>query len=360
MQYLVLLAIAIFVATATAAVPPLGARPRYPLYKQCNASWGNATMGVVGPGERNSICNEGCAMSCVAMALAGLGATVGGGHAVTPGTFNTWLIANDGYLCLDGDCNNLNLTAPERLSPVLPLIGEHAKPSFNQIASDLDDGSVVHVAHVRNRSHFVLLTAPTADGFAFHVRDPGFDRDTYTYVEVSDIIRYKINRYPVYKQCNASWGKTAMGGDGATICQVGCLMSSIASGLAGTSIAVARHLATPATVNAFLQTHHGFVPHTSDLMESMIPSIAPRRVVWDATTGFYRNNTAVPWATVQTFLDQPVPRVVIANVMHGQHFVLVVGYRDDGDTLVVNDSGFDRNTYSYAKDVVGWRIFDMR
>jgi hypothetical protein len=49
---------------------------------------------------------------------------------------------------------------------------------------------------------------------------------------------------------------------------------------------------------------------------------------------------------------------VIANVMKGRHFVLVVGSTDD-DTLVVHDSGFNRTTYSISSDVVGWRLFNM-
>src|SRR5689334_13092825 len=45
---------------------------------QCNASWGNNPMGTNGPGERSTICGEGCAMSSLSMALAGLGATIDG------------------------------------------------------------------------------------------------------------------------------------------------------------------------------------------------------------------------------------------------------------------------------------------
>ena len=59
------------------------------------------------------------------------------------------------------------------------------------------------------------------------------------------------------------------------------------------------------------------------------------------------------------YIDRKVPRIVIANVMQGEHFVLIVGYRSDNDTLIVNDSGFNRNSYSYSNDVVGWRLFDM-
>ena len=40
-----------------------------PLFKQCDPRWGNTTMGVHGAGEQSTICHEGCAMTCVAMAL---------------------------------------------------------------------------------------------------------------------------------------------------------------------------------------------------------------------------------------------------------------------------------------------------
>ena len=47
--------------------------PSPPVYTQCNVSWANDPMGVDGPGERSTICGEGCAMTSVAMALAALG-----------------------------------------------------------------------------------------------------------------------------------------------------------------------------------------------------------------------------------------------------------------------------------------------
>lgn len=41
-------------------------------------------------------------------------------------------------------------------------------------------------------------------------------------------------------------------------------------------------------------------------------------------------------------------RPMIANVNHGGHFVLVVGYdANNHDTLYINDPGYTRNTYSY-------------
>ena len=65
------------------------------------------------------------------------------------------------------------------------------------------------------------------------------------------------------------------------------------------------------------------------------------------------------WECVLSMLGAGSP--VIANVMHGEHFVLVVGYDKeiDGDILYVNDPGFNRQSYSYSKDVVGYRLFDL-
>ncbi len=45
--------------------------------------------------------------------------------------------------------------------------------------------------------------------------------------------------------------------------------------------------------------------------------------------------------------------------MNGGHFVLATGVGRDRDTIYVNDPGFEDCCYSYAKDVVGYRIFDM-
>jgi hypothetical protein len=53
-------------------------------------------------------------------------------------------------------------------------------------------------------------------------------------------------------------------------------------------------------------------------------------------------------------------RLLIANVRNGHHFVLATAAGDDGDSIAVNDPGFDVATYSYAQDVVGWRIYDMK
>jgi hypothetical protein len=47
------------------------------------------------------------------------------------------------------------------------------------------------------------------------------------------------------------------------------------------------------------------------------------------------------------------------GIRGGDHFVLVVGYSSDGDTLAVNDPTYDENTYSHQFDVIGYRIYDI-
>jgi hypothetical protein len=332
----------------------------FPSYLQCDPRWSGNQMGTKGNGEQSTICGEGCAMTSVSMALAGLGVTSSSGELVTPATLNEWLQANDGYYCAKGDCNNLNLTAPENFSFNMTLIGEDQKPSYDQIVHNIKSRSVIHVAHVHNNSHFVLLVWPTADATeSFYVHDPYYPSTVYPYANISDIISFHVDKYPMYKQCDPAWGDVKMGANGETICDVGCLMTSITMAMAGSGIPMPDgSFPTPPLVDAFLQTHSGFVSGSSALSESVVATINPERIQWPAN-GMHLSND-IPWANITAMLDADVPSIVIANVLHGQHFVLVTGYRADGDTLMVNDPGFPTVSYSYSNDVVGWRIFDMK
>lgn len=87
-------------------------------------------------------------------------------------------------------------------------------------------------------------------------------------------------KYPLFKQCNSSWGGDLM--EHQTICQVrrqlcccsltlgkvGCLMSSVAMALAGHAIPIGHKLATPATLNEFLRANHGYTS-SSALIEQV-------------------------------------------------------------------------------------------
>lgn len=329
-------------------------------YLQCDPRWANDEMGVKGNGERSTICGEGCAMSDVSMALATLGVMINS-DLVTPKSLNQWLLQNGGYYCAAGDCNNLNLTFIERLSPKMNLIGENPKPAFREIHEGLRYGHEVFIAHVHKNTHFVLLTGVADEATQlFHINDPmQAGPATMPYANISDIIQYKTNIYPSYKQCDDRWASVTMGSNGDTICQVGCLMSSISMSLAGNAITIPpnRVDSTPLTVDRWLQANSGFVPGSSSLNEITMVNINPGHIVWNASSDHRSND--ISFGEIVNKLNEPQPPVLIANVMQGQHFVLIVGYRADGDTLVVNDPGFDRNTYSHSQDVVGYRIFYM-
>ena len=63
----------------------------YPLFKQCDSKWGSEQLGT----SSNTICKAGCAMSSLAMGLAGTG------KGYNPGTLNSWLKGHGGYVSGD-------------------------------------------------------------------------------------------------------------------------------------------------------------------------------------------------------------------------------------------------------------------
>lgn len=195
------LSFVIVVVVATVAV--LGGAtklvPRkYPLYKQCDPYWGDNFMNGTRP-DHDTICATGCAMSSVAMALAGHGLRMpGSGELVDPENFNAWLQKHDGYWCDGGFCNNLVLDAPDRLFPGhVHFISEKQKPAVDAMVEAVRTQNPAMVIHVNNNHHFVLVVGvelpPAGDDTVFYVHDPGdYETFTRTYREISDIITYTI------------------------------------------------------------------------------------------------------------------------------------------------------------------------
>ena len=158
--------------------------------------------------------------------------------------------------------------------------------------------------------------------------------------------------YPLFKQCDETWGSDLM--VTKTICEVGCLMSSVSEGLGGYNISIEGSDANPGTLNAWLRNNNGY-DDSDDLYEAVVQEINPDHIVWP-DDGMHKTKD-ISFETVGQYIRKG--RVVISNVMNGSHFVLTIGQGSDGDTLYVHDSGFDRDSYSYTKDVVGFRIYDM-
>ena len=344
-----------------------------PLFKQCDEHWGKDMMGVEGKGHRATICAEGCAMSCVAMALKGSGFRLPGtGAEIDPGTLNAYLIASRGYRCDKGDCDNLVLSAPDSLTGGrMRFVGEWAAAELPMKAlSGLSSGERMYLGHVHNPrsghvNHFVLLRSYDNTTDTFAVLDPGFEKATYARVNVSDLLMYEMLpststvplAYPLFKQCDPAWAKDAI--HVKTVCAVGCLMSSTSMALRERGVAIPvdgqPHDATPGTLNAWLKAHGGYVLGTDDLEEAAVQALDPKRISWTNASMHVTNDLS--WSDVVNLLNAGA--AVIANVMGGHHFVLVVGCDAEasGDVLYVNDPGFSRASYSFSKDVVGWRLY---
>ena len=181
-------------------------------------------MGVSGKPGRASICKQGCALTSLAMAMRGRKLGSPGGVDVTPKTLNDYFVSSEiGYTCDGGDCNNLNLDAPYILTNgILRFVGEwggsccgerNAKPTERVIKSTIDE-SVVYIAHVRNETHFVLLTAWDAQSNKFVANDPFYNTTHYAYQDFTDVIMYSAlpqaasvpKPYPLFQQFDWRWG----------------------------------------------------------------------------------------------------------------------------------------------------------
>lgn len=86
--------------------------------------------------------------------------------------------------------------------------------------------------------------------------------------------------YPLYKQCDSRWGNHMM--VTKTICQVGCLMSSVSMALHGHNITIEGKESNPDTLNHWLRLHQGY-DGGNDLEEEVVPKINPGIQFWDLT-----------------------------------------------------------------------------
>jgi hypothetical protein len=153
-----------------AAIFILSSCRSYPTYKQCDSKWGNEQLGT----SSNTICKAGCLMSSVSMALSGCG------KGYNPGTLNTWLKGNGGYVSGDlfvwGSVNRLGLS----------YVGKVAN---GNIAHELGANSIV-ILNVHNGGHWVLATG--INGNTISVNDPGYSTTSY---QISEIVANNSGLY---------------------------------------------------------------------------------------------------------------------------------------------------------------------
>ena len=139
--------------------------------------------------------------------------------------------------------------------------------------------------------------------------------------------------FAAYKQCNSSYGSDPLGtGGGQTICSAGCAMSSVAEMLLHWKVAM-----DPGQLNKWLDTHNGY--EDGDLIVwSSVDVLGPTFIAIENPTS----------EELQNGINQC--HGLIANVMNGEHWVLITGYMGNNN-FYVNDPGFDNAYYPYDQMV---------
>jgi len=160
-----------------AMIDGLDAANGWTLYKQCGQSWSNDMLGTA---AGVTICRAGCAMSSVAMIMRTRGANV------NPGTFNSWLRNNGGYV----SGNLLVWSASDKLGVAKMTNYYHGRGSMSQatLQAAIKSGRGI-VVNVRNGGHWVLVTGH-AGGSTYTVNDPGYALNTYSYGDMSNFVVY--------------------------------------------------------------------------------------------------------------------------------------------------------------------------
>eukprot|EP00825_Cyclidium_porcatum_P037328 TRINITY_DN4100_c0_g1_i1.p1 TRINITY_DN4100_c0_g1~~TRINITY_DN4100_c0_g1_i1.p1 ORF type:complete len:179 (+),score=30.56 TRINITY_DN4100_c0_g1_i1:192-728(+) len=146
--------------------------------------------------------------------------------------------------------------------------------------------------------------------------------------------------FPLYKQCDSNWGSQTLGFGPDTICQAGCLMTSVTMMLHGYGITVDSNESIPPNVNNWLKNHGGYVSG-DEFVWASVDSLGTK------FGGFI-----TPQQVVDNF---NAGHVVILNVDQGHHYVLMTGVVSDSE-FAVNDPGFSRTSYALT-DVVRASIY---
>ncbi|WZN65504.1 peptidase_C39_2 domain-containing protein [Chloropicon roscoffensis] len=196
-----------------------------------------------------------------------------------------------------------------------------------------------------------LLAFAVAAAFqgALGARQARSERTWFGVENATEVVASPPSSYPLFKQCDPEWGSDYI--KTKTICQVGCLMSSISMGLAGWKISLDGSPSNPGNLNNWLLENDGYTD-SNNLIEDALNALVPG--MWSQSGMHTTNDISVD--DLKDLMNHDY--IVVANVMKGRHFVLATGY-DGWDTVYVNDPGFDNTQYSYSQDVWGWRIFSM-
>ena len=137
---------------------------------------------------------------------------------------------------------------------------------------------------------------------------------------------------PTYKQCNSAWGPKIMASK--SVCRVGCLMSSVAAGLASAGKTINGQTATPGTLHDFLKSNGGYQGNL---------------FVWGAVSRFGLSYEGQPSSDSTIKAAICANKIVILNVNGGGHWVLATGYTDDNYSVM--DPGYSKTSYTTTQVV---------
>ena len=132
----------------------------------------------------------------------------------------------------------------------------------------------------------------------------------------------------LYKQCGQSWSNDKLADK--TICQVGCLMSSVSMALHSRGKSIDGKSSNPGTLNAWLKTHGGY---------------SGNLFIWGSVSplGLKFSTHTTNHADIRNCLCNSGCEVIL-NVNQGGHYVLATGY--DGSGYAVNDPGYSKSRYT--------------
>ena len=146
--------------------------------------------------------------------------------------------------------------------------------------------------------------------------------------------------FPLYKQCDDRWRNDALGnGGGKTICQAGCLMSSMAMFMSP-KVKISAATITPKNLNSWLKVNGGYASGNLFVWGSV------------AKLGLSYVGKTTDKNTMKNYINQGYG--VILNVKNGGHWVLATGHTTAGFT--VNDPGATKTSYTNA-EVVGAGVY---
>jgi len=140
--------------------------------------------------------------------------------------------------------------------------------------------------------------------------------------------------YPHFSQGDPRWKGQTLGHGGSTIGAKGCLMSSVASMVAGRGGQVNGASPNPQTMNKWLQGHGGF---------------QGANFVWDSLKplGFKFEGKVSGQSHITNALNSG--KNVLLNVNGGHHYVLATGVTPTG--YKVMDPGFSKTEYKFGEVV---------